>query len=103
MPATDHDTGLAVAMLLMPVYFGGTLAVPAMTGLVLASVPAERAGLASGVLNTFRQFGGAVAVAVYGALVAGGSFAHGMRIGLVAAAVLPAVTAAAGLRRRGQN
>ncbi|WP_030459384.1 MFS transporter [Kitasatospora sp. NRRL B-11411] len=89
----------AVALALMPVSFGGTLAVPAMTGLMLASVPAERAGLASGVLNTFRQVGGAVAVAVYGALVTGASFTHGMRTGLLAAAVLLAATAALGALR----
>jgi DHA2 family methylenomycin A resistance protein-like MFS transporter len=88
----------AVAVLLMPVSFGGTLAVPAMTGLMLASVPAERAGLASGVLNTFRQVGGALAVAVYGALVAS-SFASGMRIGLIAGAVMLAAAAALGLTR----
>lgn len=88
-----------VAVLLMPVSLGGALAVPAMTGLMLAGVPAERAGLASGVLNTFRQFGGALAVAVYGALVSGDSFAHGMPIGLVAAAILLAATAAVGVSR----
>ncbi|MFD7641633.1 MFS transporter [Kitasatospora sp. NPDC059795] len=89
----------AVAVLLMPVSFGGTLAVPAMTGLMLSSVPAERAGLASGVLNTFRQVGGAVAVAVYGALVTAGSFTAGMRTGLIAAAILLAATAALGALR----
>jgi DHA2 family methylenomycin A resistance protein-like MFS transporter len=88
----------AVAALLMPVSFGGTLAVPAMTGLMLASVPAERAGLASGVLNTFRQVGGALAVAIYGALVAG-SFASGMRVGLIVGAVLLAAAAAIGITR----
>jgi len=97
LPATAPV--LLVALLLMPVSLGGSLAVPAMTGLMLAGVPAERAGLASGVLNTFRQFGGALAVAVYGALVGGGRFAHGMRTGLIAAAVLLAATAAIGLRR----
>lgn len=43
-----------VAILLMPVSLGGSLAVPAMTGLMLAAVPAGHAGLACGVLNTFR-------------------------------------------------
>jgi len=89
----------AVAVLLMLVSLGGALAVPAMTGLVLAGVPAERAGMASGVLNTFRQVGGALAVAVYGALLAHGSFADGMRTGLIAAAVLLTATAALGTIR----
>ncbi|MEU9131899.1 hypothetical protein AB0D08_27985 [Kitasatospora sp. NPDC048540] len=72
-----------------------------MTGLMLASVPAERAGLAFGVLNTFRQVGGAVAVAVYGALVTGASFTAGMRTGLIGAAILLAATAAPGALRAG--
>src|SRR5207302_810370 len=95
---TDTPVWL-VAVLLMPVSLGGALAVPATTGLMLAGVPAERAGLASGALNTFRQFGGALAVAVYGALVGGGAFASGMRTGLIAAAVLLAATAAIGITR----
>ncbi|MGD9481684.1 MFS transporter [Streptomyces sp. TRM70308] len=89
----------AVAVLLMPVSFGGALAVPAMTGLMLASVPAERAGLASGVLNTFRQIGSAMAVAVYGALVAS-SFTSGMRVGLIVGAVMLAAAAAGTARAR---
>ena len=40
---------------------------PAITGVVLDSVPPERAGTASAVFNTFRQVGGAVAIAVFGA------------------------------------
>jgi len=91
----------AVALMMMPVGGGGSLAVPAMTGLLLQSVPAARAGLAGGVLNTFRQFGGALAVAVFGALVAGqAGLLHGMRVGLVAATVLLLTTAALGLLRR---
>ena len=41
---------------------------PSVTGVVLDSVPPERAGTASAVFNTFRQMGGAVAIAVFGAL-----------------------------------
>ncbi|MCT9084013.1 MFS transporter [Streptomyces fulvoviolaceus] len=91
----------AVALLLVPVGIGGSLAVPAMTGLMLESVAPERAGLAGGVLNTFRQFGGALAVAVFGALIADrATFLHGLRVGLVSAAVLLVATAVLGLRRQ---
>ncbi|MEM5387262.1 MFS transporter [Paraburkholderia phymatum] len=57
---------LLVPFLLIPSGMG--LAVPAMTTAVLASVDAKRAGTASAVLNTARQAGGAVGVALFGAL-----------------------------------
>jgi len=53
--------------------FGMGLAVPGMTAAILAAVPASRAGAASAVLNTARQSGGAVGVAVFGALASGGA------------------------------
>lgn len=78
--------------------FGGALAVPTITALLLGSVPAERAGTASGMLNTFRQFGGALAVAVFGALVAHReTFLQGLEVSLVIAALLLLLTAAISL------
>ncbi|MEN1882940.1 MFS transporter [Streptomyces mirabilis] len=62
----------------------------------LVAARAERAGTASGVLNTFRQSGGALAVAVYGALITT-DFLHGMRVGLTISTVLLVVMAAATL------
>jgi DHA2 family methylenomycin A resistance protein-like MFS transporter len=55
--------------LLIPTGMG--LAVPAMTTCVLASVERERAGTATAVLNAARQAGGAIGVAVFGALAGG--------------------------------
>jgi DHA2 family methylenomycin A resistance protein-like MFS transporter len=49
---------------------GMGLAVPAMTTAILGSVQRSQGGTASAVLNTARQVGGAMGVAVYGALVA---------------------------------
>ena len=46
------------------------LAVPAMTTAILSSVDPARSGTASAVLNAARQVGGAIGVAVFGALVA---------------------------------
>ena len=43
---------------------------PPMTAVLLNGVPPRRAGTASGVFNTSRQLGGALAVAVFGALLA---------------------------------
>jgi DHA2 family methylenomycin A resistance protein-like MFS transporter len=68
----------------VPVGFGAGTVVPAMTSAVLESVPAARAGVASAQLNTARQVGGAVGVAVFGTLVAG-DFLGGLRTSLVIA------------------
>lgn len=51
---------------------GMGLGVPAITTAVLASVDKAQSGIASGVLNAARQAGGAIGVALFGALVAGG-------------------------------
>ena len=45
------------------------LAMPAMTGLALASAPSGRLALGAGVLNTSRQIGGALGVALPGGIV----------------------------------
>ena len=88
-----------LAILSICIGLGSSLAVPTLTALLVSSVPAQRAGIASGVLNTCRQLGGALAVAVFGALVAQReTFVHGMQVSLVIAAVLLLVTAAASLQ-----
>ena len=46
------------------------LAMPSVTGVVLEASQRSQAGTASAVFNTFRQVGGAVAIAVFGALIA---------------------------------
>jgi DHA2 family methylenomycin A resistance protein-like MFS transporter len=45
------------------------LAMPSMTAVAIGSAPAERIGLASGLLNAARQTGGALGVAFLGALL----------------------------------
>ena len=47
-----------------------SLAMPAMTAVVVGSAGPDRAGLASGMLNAARQSGGALGVALLGALFA---------------------------------
>jgi DHA2 family methylenomycin A resistance protein-like MFS transporter len=66
----NADTSLRAmlpAFVLIPGGMG--LAVPAMTTAILSSVPRERSGTASAVLNTARQAGGAIGVAIFGALL----------------------------------
>lgn len=50
-----------------------SLAMPAMTSVVVGHAPVEHAGVASGILNAARQAGGAVGVAVLGSLLATGA------------------------------
>lgn len=77
---------------------------PTLTTVLIGSVPTEHAGTASGVLNTCRQVVGALAVAVFGALVADPeTFLSGFQISLVIAATLPIVTALASLWLRDER
>ena len=88
-----------LAALSILIGLGSALSVPTLTALLVSSVPAQRAGTASGVLNTCRQLGGALAVAVFGALVAQHeTFVQGMQVSLVIAAVLLLGTAIASLQ-----
>jgi MFS transporter, DHA2 family, methylenomycin A resistance protein len=64
MPWIEMLPGLVV----IPAGIG--IAVPAMTAALLGAVPRPRAGVASGVLNTVRQAGGAIGVALSGNLLA---------------------------------
>jgi sugar phosphate permease len=88
---------ILTAVLLILIGPGGSVAVPVMTG--LDSVPPECAGTASAVFNTFRQVGGAVAVAVFGALLANSvTFVGGMQISVAITATLLLATALISLR-----
>lgn len=94
-PATDYGD---IWWTLLLIGCGTALTVPPMTAALLATVDRARAGIASGVLNSLRQTGGAIGVAVLGAVGGGGASAGGMRLamelsggamllGLVAAAI----------------
>ncbi len=93
MPATV-PIWLASAVM-VSVGVGGSLTVPPIASLVIDNAPAALAGTTSGVLNTFRQLGGSLGVAVIGAVIAAhATFLSGLRVGLVAAALVLWVTAA---------
>jgi DHA2 family methylenomycin A resistance protein-like MFS transporter len=100
--ATVHlKSAVLVAVCVIPIGAGGSLAMPAVTGVVLDGVNPHQAGTASAVFNTFRQVGGAVAIAVFGSLMAGSrTFLPGMRASLAIAAVLLLGTALISLQVR---
>ncbi|MET0132758.1 MAG: MFS transporter [Kibdelosporangium sp.] len=61
----------------------------ALPGAIMQAVPQQRAGMASGALNTFRQLGFALGVAVLGTVVRGGtSFPSGLDQSFVVAGVV---------------
>jgi MFS transporter, DHA2 family, methylenomycin A resistance protein len=87
-----------LAVLRIPVGICGPLAMQPTTVVLLESVPAHRSGVASSVFNTSRQLGGALAVAVSGALLAAHSqLLVGVRESLVIAAAVAFGAAAANL------
>jgi MFS transporter, DHA2 family, methylenomycin A resistance protein len=73
-----------VAMVVQLVAFGAGvgLVVPLMTSELLGSVDRARSGAASGTLNTMRQTGSVIGVALYGSLVAGASIVGGLHAAL---------------------
>ncbi|MFI9839712.1 MFS transporter [Nonomuraea sp. NPDC051941] len=86
----------ALAALMVPIGLSGPLVMPPMTAALLDAVPPHRAGVAGGVFNTSRQVGGALAVAVFGALLAQpAGFLHGLRTSLLIAAAATLAAAAA--------
>jgi DHA2 family methylenomycin A resistance protein-like MFS transporter len=93
-----------VALAMVPVGVGGSFTVPPLTALLLNQVPADRAGTASGLLNTARQLGGSLGVAAFGAVVATeASFTSGSRLDLRVTAGLLVLVGIFVLRLRASN
>jgi DHA2 family methylenomycin A resistance protein-like MFS transporter len=77
------------------------IAVPALTTALLASVDRTHSGIASGVLNGFREAGGALGVSLFGAFMVEGAVA-GIQLAINVSALLlvgAAGLAIAGIRR----
>lgn len=99
LPSSTSIWVLSALMIL--VGLAGPLVAPPVAAVLLNSVPANWAGTASGVFNTSRQVGGALAIAVFGALLAQrGTFIHGMHTSLLLAAGVVLATTAASLLLR---
>jgi DHA2 family methylenomycin A resistance protein-like MFS transporter len=100
--ALDAGHAHLALLLLATVPIGcSALAMPAMTGLAMASGPQLRPAFAAGVFNTARQAGGALGVAVLGSiLTSGSSFSLRTTFLLTAGAYCVAVGLAAAGRKR---
>jgi predicted MFS family arabinose efflux permease len=99
LPATTPLWALGLIMVFVGV--GGQLVMPPTMAVLLDHAPRRRAGTASAPFNTSRQIGGALAVAVFGALLADpATFQAGVQTSLLIAAGVTALTTAAALLLR---
>jgi DHA2 family methylenomycin A resistance protein-like MFS transporter len=86
----------ALTLLMVLVGLGGPAVMPPAMAVILNSVRVTQAGVASGVFNTSRQIGGALAIAVFGAFLGQpGGFVPGLRTSLLIAALVALVATAA--------
>jgi DHA2 family methylenomycin A resistance protein-like MFS transporter len=84
--AGTHTPYLVLVLPMIAAGSGMALTMPAATSAVLEAAPADRGGIASGVVNAARQAGGVLGVAVLGSLVSGpAAFTGGLRAGLAVA------------------
>jgi MFS transporter, DHA2 family, methylenomycin A resistance protein len=81
-----HGLG-AIAVPLCVIGLGGGITTPSMNLSALDAVERERSGLASGILNSARQTGGVIGVALLGSLVGGPATLAGASRAAVTAAV----------------
>jgi MFS transporter, DHA2 family, methylenomycin A resistance protein len=92
LPATAPLWLLSALMVL--VGLGGPTVSPPATAVLLDTVPHHQAGVASGVFNTSRQVGGALAIAVFGGLLTNpDALIRGVHVSLLIAAAVTALTA----------
>lgn len=102
VPPTTHLW--LVALVMVPVGVGGSFTVPPLTALIIDAIPAERAGTASGVLNTARQMGGSLGVAIFGAVLATQTtFQTGLRLDTAVTGAALLLLAGATIRLRNTN
>ncbi|MGY3453843.1 MFS transporter [Bradyrhizobium sp. USDA 4353] len=96
LPLSSQSAYYAMLLPFTTIPAGMGLAVPAMTNAMLSSVERAWSSTGSAVLNAARQAAGAIGVAVFGALIAGGpdKIVDGMHAAAVLSAVLLIVAAA---------
>ena len=87
MSAGVHSSYGLLVVPLVAVGFGMSFTMPAATAAIMQAAPAGHEGIASGVLNSARQVGGVIGVALLGTLVIahGSSFIQGLNVGMLIA------------------
>jgi DHA2 family methylenomycin A resistance protein-like MFS transporter len=95
LPIASGTPYWAVGLQLVALGGGLGLLVPPLTSTLLGSVEKSRSGIAAGVLNSTRQTGSVLGVALFGSLIgAKGTFMAGMQAALVISAALLLIAAA---------
>jgi MFS transporter, DHA2 family, methylenomycin A resistance protein len=81
----DVNTSYVLTLIgLLLIGFGVTFTIPPLMAAVISSVPKEQTGIASGALNSSRQLGATLGVAILGSILSGSeSFIYGMHMSLV--------------------
>jgi DHA2 family methylenomycin A resistance protein-like MFS transporter len=84
----------AMVVQLVALGTGVGIVVPLMTSELLGSVDRSQSGIASGTLNTMRQTGSVIGVALFGSIVAATGIDSGLHVVLAISAGLLLATAA---------
>jgi DHA2 family methylenomycin A resistance protein-like MFS transporter len=85
----DHGTGYGtIVVQLMALGAGLGLLVPPLTSTLMGSVDKSRSGVAAAALNSMRQTGSVLGVALFGSLAASAGIIPGLRLALIIAAAL---------------
>jgi MFS transporter, DHA2 family, methylenomycin A resistance protein len=83
----SHTSYAAIVVQLIAIGFGLGLIVPIITSVLLGAFDRARSGVAAGTLNTARQTGSVLGVAIFGALTATG-ITHGLHDALLITAAI---------------
>lgn len=84
------DTSYAVTFIgLLFLGFGVSLAIPSLVTIVMSTAPKELAGTASGALNSSRQLGAVIGVALLGTILNGyGTFIEGLHVAFIITSII---------------
>jgi DHA2 family methylenomycin A resistance protein-like MFS transporter len=87
---TDVNTSYALTLIgLLLIGFGVSFTLPSLMAVVISSVPKEQTGAASGALNSSRQLGATLGVAILGSILSGSeSFIAGMHSSLIVITII---------------
>ncbi|MCJ8012202.1 MFS transporter [Paenibacillus sp. KQZ6P-2] len=87
---TEVNTNYVITMIgLLLIGFGVSFTIPSLMAAVISSVPKEQTGAVSGALNSSRQLGATLGVAILGSILSGSkSFIAGMHMSLIVTTVI---------------